>query len=129
MIDADLRRRVRERAADRCEYCGLEQADSPLARLQIEHVRPRKHDGTDDFDNLALACIDCNLAKGPNVAGIDPATQTLCELYNPRRHGWDDHFERRGAWISGRTTLGRTTVAVLRMNSDDQVQLRLSLPH
>jgi 5-methylcytosine-specific restriction endonuclease McrA len=34
-------------------------------RFHIEHVIPRQHGGSDDADNLALACPDCNLRKGP----------------------------------------------------------------
>jgi hypothetical protein len=30
--------------------------------------------GSDDPDNLALACHHCNLHKGPNLAGVDPRT-------------------------------------------------------
>jgi len=52
---------VQERAGHRCEYCQLHQEDSPLAVLHVEHIVPRIHGGTDDLDNLALACIDCNL--------------------------------------------------------------------
>lgn len=70
-MNAETRRRVRERAGDRCEYCGLSQEDSPLAALHVEHIIPRAHGGTDDFQNLALACIDCNLHKGPNLTGIN----------------------------------------------------------
>src|SRR5438034_7481443 len=62
-----LRARVRERAGNRCEYCQLRQEDSPLAVLHIEHIVPRIHGAGDDLDNLALACIDCNLHKGPNL--------------------------------------------------------------
>jgi 5-methylcytosine-specific restriction endonuclease McrA len=80
MIDAATRRLVRNRAQDACEYCRLAQENSPLASLQIEHILPTKHGGTDDADNLALACIDCNLSKGSNIAGIDPATGVLTEL-------------------------------------------------
>ena len=52
MIDAATRRLVRERAGNRCEYCGLHQDHSPLATLQIEHVNPRKHGGTDAVENV-----------------------------------------------------------------------------
>src|SRR5436309_15778446 len=62
-----LQAHVRERAGNRCEYCQLRQEDSPLAALHIEHILPRSHGGTDDLDNLALACIDCNLHKGTNL--------------------------------------------------------------
>jgi hypothetical protein len=123
-MDSRTKQLVRDRAGNCCEYCGLGQDQSPLASLQIEHVRPRKHGGNDSIENLALACIDCNLSKGSNLTGIDPATSAVTELFNPRLQHWSEHFERHGAYIVGRTSIGRTTVAVLNMNSDDQVALR-----
>lgn len=123
-MDLTVRNLVRERAGDRCEYCGLGQDESPLASLHVEHVIPRKHRGTDDPANLALACIACNLHKGSNVAGYDPETGALTELFHPRRHNWADHFERRGLFIVGRTAIGRTTVEVLSLNSNDRLDLR-----
>lgn len=70
---------VRVRANHQCEYCQLKQEDSPLAPLQIEHIVAKKHGGSDKLDNLALACIDCNLHKGPNLTGIDPASGEITE--------------------------------------------------
>ena len=115
---------VRERAGQRCEYCGLDQADSPLASLHIEHIIPRIHGGTDALDNLALACIDCNLRKGPNLTGIDPETNQITKLFHPRQDRWNVHFAKEGVHIKGKTAVGRTTVTVLRMNSDEQLALR-----
>jgi 5-methylcytosine-specific restriction endonuclease McrA len=123
-MNAVTRAAVRERADGRCEYCQLHQDDSPLAPLHIEHIVPRFHGGTDDLDNLALACVDCNLHKGPNLTGLDPQTKQVTELFNPRRHQWTEHFEWQGVRIFGRTAVGRTTAHVLRMNSDDQLALR-----
>lgn len=117
---------VRQRARDRCEYCQLHQVDSPLATLHIEHVRPRKHGGTDDTENLCLACIDCNLHKGSNLTGIDPLTDAVTALFHPRRDRWEDHFEWRGIRIVGLTAIGRATVAVLDFNGDDQLDLRIA---
>jgi hypothetical protein len=77
-------------------------------------------------DNLALACIDCNLHKGTNLTGIDPQTNEVTELFHPRRQNWEDHFEWRGIHLIGKTAVGRTTVRVLRMNSEDQIALRCS---
>jgi hypothetical protein len=116
--------RVRERAGDRCEYCQLHQEDSPLAALHVEHIVPKVHGGTDDLENLALACIDCNLHKGPNLTGIDPQTQQVTELFHPRRHRWQDHFEREGLYLIGKTAIGRTTIRVLNINSEEQLALR-----
>ena len=123
-MDAATRKSVRIRAANRCEYCLLHQDQSPLATLQIEHIVPKKHGGTDDLENLAIACIDCNLAKSSNIAGYDPDTSLMTRLFNPRNDHWDDHFEIQGAYILGKTPIGRTTVHVLNMNSEEQLALR-----
>ena len=126
MINRQVRTHVRERAHNACEYCHLHQDDSPWAALHVEHIIPKVHGGTDNLDNLALACIDCNLHKGTNLTGIDPQTNQLMELFHPRRQLWDEHFELQAAYLVGKTPTGRTTIRVLNMNSDDQVKLRSS---
>ncbi len=126
MIGSQTRTQVRERAQNACEYCHLHQDDSPLAVLHVEHIIPRTHGGTDDLDNLALACIDCNLHKGTNLTGIDPQTNEVTQLFHPRRQEWDEHFRLQGVDLVGKTATGRTTIRVLNMNSEDQVALRSS---
>jgi 5-methylcytosine-specific restriction endonuclease McrA len=123
-MDQQLRNLVRDRAGNCCEYCGLRDEESPLASLHVEHVIPKKHGGTNDPSNLALACVACNLHKGPNVAGYDPQTGVLTALFHPRRDEWHVHFERKAVFINGRTAVGRTTVDVLQMNSPDRLELR-----
>jgi HNH endonuclease len=127
MIIRQVRTHVRERAHNACEYCHLHQDDSPWAALHVEHIIPKIHGGTGDVENLALACIDCNLHKGTNLTGIDPQTGQLTELFHPRRQQWDEHFELQGVYLVGKTAIGRTTIRVLDMNSDDQIALRSSL--
>ena len=126
MISESKKALVRARAGNRCEYCHLHQDQSPLAVLHIEHIIPKKHGGSDDLENFALACIDCNLHKGPNLTGIDPETDEITELFHPRNHLWADHFQWEGIYIVGRTSIGRTSVRVLNMNSEDQLALRSS---
>ena len=123
-MDLQTRARVRERADNRCEYCQLHQEDSPLAVLHIEHIIPKVHGGTDALENLALACIDCNLHKGTNLTGVDPETRLITNLFHPRRELWDEHFRWQGNQIAGKSAIGRTTVRVLQMNSEDQLALR-----
>ena len=123
-MDERTKARGRERAGNRCEYCKLPQEDSPLAALHVEHILPRFHGGGDDLDNLALACIDCNLHKGTNLTGVDPQTNQVTELFHPRRQRWEDHFAWRGNYVVGKTAVGRTTIRVLNMNSEDQLALR-----
>jgi 5-methylcytosine-specific restriction endonuclease McrA len=126
MIGSQIRTQVRERAQNACEYCHLHQDDSPLAALHVEHIIPKVHGGTDDLDNLALACIDCNLHKGTNLTGIDTQTNQVTELFHPRRQRWNEHFAWREIHIVGMTATGRTTIRVLNMNSEDQIALRSS---
>jgi 5-methylcytosine-specific restriction endonuclease McrA len=123
-MDAETRRLVRERAGDRCEYCQLPQQQSPLASLQVEHIRPKKHQGSDSLENLALACIDCNLHKGTNIAGFDPDTDKLTPLFDPRHDSWSQHFAWAGVLLVGLTPTARATIAVLDLNSPDRLELR-----
>jgi len=125
-MNVSTRAFVRQRAGDRCEYCQLRQEDSLLAALHVEHIIPRKHGGRDDETNLALACVDCNLHKGSNLSGIDPESGQIVQLFHPRRQTWQDHFEWRGIYFIGKTAVGRATIEVLNMNSEDQLALRSS---
>ena len=97
-----------------------------MARLQVEHVIPRKHGGSDGEENLALACVHCNSHKGSNLTGIDPDAKQITQLFDPRRQSWEEHFHWNGHEIRGKTACGRTTVRVMDMNADEMVQCRLA---
>lgn len=123
MIDAAVAAFVRARAGQRCEYCRIHQSHVPL-KHHIEHIRARKHGGSDDATNLALACERCNAFKGSDLTGIDDRTDVVVPLFHPRQQNWEDHFDLVAEWIVGRTPTGRATVAVLRMNEGQRLQLR-----
>ena len=93
-MSPQLRLLVRDRADNRCEYCRLRQEHLPFVTFQIEHIRARQHGGLNDETNLALACDRCNAHKSPNLSGIDPETDEMVELFNPREQAWEEHFER-----------------------------------
>lgn len=123
-MDAWLRLRVRERAGDRCEYCRLRQEHDCFHPFHVEHIIARQHRGADDMENLALACHQCNLHKGTNLTGVDPDTNEVTRLFDPRRDRWEDHFGRNGPFLIGRTATGRTTIWLLEMNSEERMELR-----
>lgn len=124
---ADTRHLVRQRAGNRCEYCGLSQLDAPFFAFHVEHIRARQHGGSDDLDNLALACPDCNAYKGPNLTAIDPASGECSRLFNPRIDRWDEHFSAQAPFVLGKTPIGRATAALLDMNEPERVQMRAEL--
>jgi hypothetical protein len=125
-VNRQLDVEVRERAGNRCEYCHMPQACSTLKHT-VDHVVAVQHHGPSVSENLALACIVCNRHKGPNLSGIDPNTQAVTDLFNPRRQRWEEHFSWRGAILAGLTDQGRATIDVLAINSAERVVVRLAL--
>src|SRR5262249_46343434 len=78
-----VRRFVRRRAGYRCEYCRLHESDQPLLSFHIEHIVAKKHHGSDRPDNLAWACLECNLGKSSNLSGRDTESGRVLVLFNP----------------------------------------------
>jgi hypothetical protein len=125
-MDADLDRLVRRRARHACEYCQLPQSAYRF-RFPIDHVVAQQHRGKTATANLCLACPRCNASKGPNLSGVDPATDRIVRLFNPRRQRWVSHFEWDGAVLCGKTAAGRATIQVLAINHPSAVAVREAL--
>ncbi len=127
-MDSETKHIVRSRARDRCESCHLPQSATPFITFHIEHVIAKQHtpdvEDTDSLDRLALACDRCNLFKGPNLSSVDPDTNEIVRLFNPRQENWDDHFELKGGLIQGKSSTGRATARLLHMNDSRRVDLR-----
>ncbi|MEW6212034.1 MAG: HNH endonuclease signature motif containing protein [Acidobacteriota bacterium] len=121
-----LENMVWQRAGRTCEYCRMPQEYDELP-FEIDHIIARKHGGSSDARNLALACFACNHHKGPNIAGLDPRTGRLTRLFHPRRHKWDRHFRWEGSRLAGRTPIGRATIRVLEINLPHRIALRQAL--
>jgi hypothetical protein len=125
-VDKATRDLVRSRANGRCEYCLLRQEHVSLTH-HIEHIQSKQHHGSDDPDNLALACHECNHHKGPNLSGVDPETGQIVTLFNPRRDDWGKHFLFVGPMIVGVTPIGRATASTLDLNGPRQLETRAEL--
>ena len=95
--------------------------------FQMDHIIAKQHAGSDELDNLALACLHCNNHKGPNIAGFDRSRGMTVRLFNPRDDVWSDHFEWNGARLIGLTDVGRVTVDVLAINAQHRLDHREGL--
>jgi hypothetical protein len=122
-VPAALRRQVRARAEERCEYCLIPEQFT-LASHWVDHVVAEKHGGRTEEDNLALSCSLCNQRKGSDLTSIDPQTGEITPLFHPRRENWLDHFVLRGARIEPLTPTGRVTVRLLQLNHPDRIEER-----
>jgi hypothetical protein len=122
-IPIALRRQVRERAGECCEYCLIPESMS-WALHTVDHIIAEKHGGATTADNLALACTLCNSRTGSDLASIDEQTGFIEPLFHPRRDRWSDHFQLAGGRIKPRTAAGRVTTQLLHFNDTDRVQER-----
>jgi len=59
-VSGTLRYEVLKRARFRCELCGI---SADVRALEVDHIVPRRRDGTDDPDNLQALCYRCNAMK------------------------------------------------------------------
>src|SRR3954447_26940810 len=101
-MEARLAKLVWARARRCCEYCQMPQVYSELA-FEIDHIIARKHGGRTRASNLALSCFYDSSFKGSNIAGLDPETGKLTQLFHPRRHKWSRHFRWEAAILVGMT--------------------------
>jgi hypothetical protein len=124
-VSEAVRQRVRGAAKDRCGYCRSHQRYL-LGPLEVEHLVPLVRGGSDDEENLWLACAPCNRFKGGQTEAPDPLGGQIHALYNPRTQRWREHFQwdMGGAIIRGVTPVGRATVVALRLNHENAVAVR-----
>lgn len=59
-ISGTIRYEVLKRAKFRCELCGIS-ADEKA--LEVDHILPRNHGGSDDISNFQSLCYSCNAMK------------------------------------------------------------------
>jgi HNH endonuclease len=108
-IRDEVRAAVRERAHYLCEYCHSPERLS-ANRFTIDHTTPRSLGGLDEIINLALACRRCNERRYNFVTGVDPETEAVVPIFNPRRDRWQEHF----VWLEGGVTIQGVTSIDLR---------------
>lgn len=119
------KKKVAERAKFLCEYCFSPRRFSPDS-FSIEHIQPKSKNGSDELENLALACQGCNGFKSDKTSAVDLVSDKRIPLYHPRKDVWSRHF----AWnedfseIIGLTAKGRITIELLKLNREEVVNLR-----
>jgi hypothetical protein len=120
IIGQQLRREVRARAGNQCEYCLIDET-LLVWGCEVDHIISRKHGGATESSNLALSCARCNRAKGTDIGSVHPESEELVRLFDPRRDRWAEHFRLDGARIVGLTLIGQVTAALLQFNQDERL--------
>ncbi len=119
-IPVELRRAVILRAEKLCEYCLIHEDDTFFG-CQVDHIIAEKHGGETSFDNLALACTNCNRAKGSDLGTL--VNGVLVRFFNPRSDIWAEHFAFADNEITivAKSEVGQATTTILGMNTNDRL--------
>jgi hypothetical protein len=92
--------------------------------FHVEHIVPRSRAGRTELENLAWACPGCNLHKADQVEVVDPQTNDLVPLFDPRRDNWIDHFAWADYSMIPLTAIGRATIQALDLNHSRRIRIR-----
>lgn len=136
-----VRTRLAEAQNWRCCWCGVKCRPEPGYKnsVTLEHVTPRSEGGSDERDNLAMACHACNSRRGSTDAEVfmrkqpwnsPTASMTrverqqhkklrkyVCRAKELKANGWvarsGVRIQNIDAWIDS-LKLGEETVKILR---------------
>jgi len=73
-----VRQRILQRDQSTCQLCGQTEG-----QLHIDHIIPKRLNGSDLDDNLRVLCQSCNLRRGGSFFEHDRTPPTLHELFTP----------------------------------------------
>ena len=80
-ISGTLRYDVLKKSSFHCELCGIA---ADIKALEVDHIIPRNHGGTDDPTNLQALCYSCNAMKRDRD---DADLRAVRESYSHREAG------------------------------------------
>ncbi len=111
----------------RCAYCGKTEVP-----FEVDHIRPRSRGGSNRISNLALACHDCNTAKGnqtaqefghPEVEASAKQPLRDAAAVNATRFALVEALRRTGVpvgtWTGGRTRWNRARFGIEKTHAND----------
>jgi len=80
-ISPRTRYKLLRRDGFRCQYCGK---TAEQTELEIDHIIPISKGGSDGYENLITACIDCNQGKSAESI-ILPKNKTIFSKNNRQK--------------------------------------------
>lgn len=72
------RRTIYRRDNNTCQYCGIKMTNDDIS---LDHIVPRCQGGVTNWENIVVACLDCNSRK----AGRTPKQAGMNLLKDPKR--------------------------------------------
>lgn len=94
---------------------------------EVAHIISEKHGGATRIDNLAMACVFCNSAKGSDIGSIILENGVFVRFFNPRSDRWSEHFQLKDYRIEPLTEIGIVTARILQFNFVERLLERQAL--
>lgn len=106
-----------------CAYCSRAEGEVQAVGFEIDHYRPRKAGGTDDYGNLYWACRSCNRDKSAFVSAAPPDHRRLIRVdqEHPAAHLSLAHDAVR---IEAVSPVGAFQIEHLRLNAPAHYRVR-----
>ena len=116
-IPVGLRERLLSVDRRRCCYCLTTTAITGI-EMAVDNIWPQSKCGETCIVNNCLASSACNTFKSDLTEALDPVSQKIVPLFNPRSQQWAEHFvwSSDKTQIEGITPTGRATIVALKMN-------------
>lgn len=120
---------LREEFDATCVYCRMPERLSSHDNFGVDHYRPKHHFPSlaTSYPNLYYACNTCNRLKGKFWPNNE---QVVLKLFvpNPCDHKMHEHLRVTSTGqIEARSSAGRWTSDILRLNDSERVELRLAM--
>lgn len=96
-------RRILERDAYRCQYCGLDglAAFENSLVMTVDFVHPRARKGKSDALNLVTACRPCNVIKGERVfRDLEQAKAYVLQKREQLRKEWESLRAKKSTHVA-----------------------------
>ena len=92
---------VYKRYGFKCAYCGIDGSSDFAtwftANFAVDHIKPQKYGGTNDPNNLALACHSCNLYKGAEYCEtVEDAKKIIRQKKIQARNWYEKYVFKHG---------------------------------
>lgn len=108
-----------------CCYCTIAECEAQAISFEIDHYKPSKKfpELSKNYTNLMYSCRLCNRYKG-DVSATPEQEENGDRFVKMDVDVYVDHFDLKGAQLSGKTNIGTYSIAFLNLNRPTLVRLR-----
>jgi hypothetical protein len=121
-----VREQVQTRAKFMCEFCKIPDSLG-FVDFDVDYIEKLTGRANEDMENLAWVCLPCMYFKRQSLSAMEAGTIKPTEIFQPRQKWWTAHFRLSEGLAVPKTTIGRATVFLVKINLPQTSMLRKSI--